>query len=234
MNKIHPAMKLNSVLLFILLLFLQNVHGQNTRFETGIDCGPGITALRGNDIIKYYNDPGIGFSGGIFFQNNFHKTLSFRTNLTFERKGTTTNIQLTDMEGNQLRNVRDHNNFDYLTMPFLLKAGFGGKIHWYAQAGPFIGFLLQAKSVSKAYEIGAHIMNQTSMYRRFDFGFLVGLGLTFPINEKLNASFEARNNLGLFNIDAKRIFNNGNIKTYSCNILFGVSYGFDTIKKMKQ
>ena len=227
-------MKLNSVLVFILLLFLQNVHGQNTRFETGIDCGPGITALWGNDIIRQYHDPSIGISGGIFFQDNFHKTLSFRTNLAFERKGSVTDAILTDLEGNRLGNVRVHSNFDYLTIPFLLKAGTGSKLHLYAQAGPFIGFLLQANSVSKGEEFETHTSNQTSIYKRFDFGFTIGLGLTVPVKKKLNLSFEVNNNLGLYNIGATKIINNGSIKTNSCYLHIGISYCFDTIKQMKK
>jgi hypothetical protein len=222
-------MKLNSVLVFILLLFLQNVHGQNTRFETGIECGPGIIALRGNDIIKQYQDLSIGFTGSIFFQYNFHKILSFRTNLAFERKGSVTDAILTDLEGNQLGNVRIHSNFDYLTIPFLLKAGFGGKIHWYAQAGPFIGFLVKATSVSIGEEIDTHTSNETSLYKRFDIGFTSGIGLSVPIKEKMSASFEIRNNHGLYNISAKSVVNNGTIKTNSFCFLFGIAYTFDAL-----
>ncbi|MFZ4464215.1 MAG: porin family protein [Bacteroidales bacterium] len=224
-------MKLNSVLVFILLLFLQTVNGQNTRFETGIECGPGIITLRGNDFIKQYQDPAIGFSGGIFFQNNFHKTLSFRTNLAFERKGSVTDAILTDQEGNQLGNVRIHSNFDYLTMPFLLKASTGSNLHYYAQAGPYIGFLLKSSSVSKGDEIETHTSNETSLYKRFDTGFSTGIGLSIPIHENIRLSFEVRNNLGLYNISAKSVVNNGTIKTNSFNFLFGMAYGFDTIKR---
>ncbi|OFY87283.1 MAG: hypothetical protein A3F72_17450 [Bacteroidetes bacterium RIFCSPLOWO2_12_FULL_35_15] len=53
------------------LLLAVIVFGQQNKIDIGIEGSPSLIFLRGNDIIKKYHKPAIGFSSGLFFQYNF-------------------------------------------------------------------------------------------------------------------------------------------------------------------
>ena len=52
------------------------------KFTVGLEGGPSLTSLRGNDILKEYSDPKIGFSGGFTIKYNLSKLFSIKTNIT--------------------------------------------------------------------------------------------------------------------------------------------------------
>ncbi|BBE20684.1 hypothetical protein AQPE_4878 [Aquipluma nitroreducens] len=218
--------KNRAIILILLLLTFCTTYGQTNKFEFGIEGGPSLISLRGNDIIDQYQNPTIGFSGGPFFQYNFKKIISLRTNLAFERKGSTAKTQAFDEYGNSLGNVRTNSNFDYLTLPILVRATFGKRILFFVNTGPYIGFLLKETSVSKGDKVPKKVMDFTSLQKRNDFGVSAGLGLLVPFKQNIAFSFELRNNLGVYNVDAGHVINGGQIKTNSTNFLFGFVYKF--------
>jgi hypothetical protein len=61
--------------------------------------------------------------------------------------------------------------------------------------------------------------NNTSSYNRLDVGISLGIGLQYPINEKLILSSEIRGNMGLANA-----LPNGDLKVNSVNLLLGIAY----------
>jgi hypothetical protein len=139
-------------MLFTGLLFLTFVNttlGQTNKFEIGIDGSPTLTFLRGNDFIENNHKSAIGFSGGLFFQFNFKKIISLRTNIAFERKGSAFTSQATDFNGNPLGKITSNTNFDYLTFPILVRATFGKKIQYFVNAGPYFGYLIKQTYVSE-------------------------------------------------------------------------------------
>ena len=52
----------------------------------------------------------------------------------------------------------------------------------------------------------------------------MGIGLAYNTKQNLALSFEVRNNLGLSNISAVEIVNNGTLETNTINFLFGLTY----------
>jgi hypothetical protein len=212
------------ILLLLTFLFPTTSRSQKNKSEIGIECGPGLTSLHGNDILENLNDPAIGFSSGIFFQYNISNSLSIRTNLSFERKGVVGKVPITDNNGNYLGVLTTHSNYNYLTIPVLLRTTFGNKIKFFLNAGPFFSYLLKQNTVSKGSNMPRTTTNNTNLFKRFDAGITGGGGIIIPLKNKLSFSGEIRNNLGLNNISTLPVYNNGSIKTYALNLLFSVIY----------
>jgi hypothetical protein len=213
--------------LFLGLLFLtvgEASFGQRNIFDIGIEGSPTLTFLRGNDFIDNNHKPTMGFTSGLFFQYNFKKIISLRTNTAFERKGSVLTFQATDILGNPIGEITTNTNFDYLTLPILVRATFGKKIQYFVNAGPYFGYLIKQTFISKGDNIPTTTDDNTSLYKRFDIGISTGFGLSVPIKTKFAFSFEVRNNLGLYNTSDVPVINDGTIKTNSTNFLLGFTY----------
>jgi hypothetical protein len=206
------------------------VFGQESKFDIGLEGGPSLTFLRGNDVIDTLHKPTIGFSGGLFFQYNFPKTFSLRTNIAFERKGSVAHVPeyYIVYNGNiiTMSKYTIDTKFEYLTIPILIKATIGKKIKYFADVGLYFGYLIKQTFVIT--ESTFQIVDYTSHDKRFDMGIIAGLGLGIPIKNKLIISYEIRNNLGLYNVSKVPLINNGKTKTNSTNLLIGLIYKFGT------
>ncbi|HOY40076.1 MAG TPA: porin family protein, partial [Bacteroidales bacterium] len=112
-------------------------------FDIGIEGSPSLIYLRG--LIDYNYEPSLGFSGGISFQYNFPKIISIRTNVSFERKGAIRRITYTDIMGETISELVEHSNFNYITLPILIKASLGKHVKYFITAGAFGGYLLNAE-----------------------------------------------------------------------------------------
>ena len=214
--------KLRTLTLIVVVFCSSLLFGQTNKINIGLEIGPSLRSLRGNDYLKN-NDISFGFSGGLTFQYNFTKLLSLRTNISFERKGLTKKIQATDELGKPIGEITIQSNFDYLTIPLLARFTFGKKIHFFVNAGPFMGYLLKQKEVVEAFE---DYTDNTDDFKRLDFGITTGLGMSIPIQDKLLLTVEIRNNLGMVNTSHISIANDGSIKTISTSLLFGIAYRF--------
>jgi hypothetical protein len=211
-------------LLFFVFFFLTisiKTYCQINKFDVGVEGSPSLIFLRGNPIIEMSNAT-IGFSGGLFLQYNLNKIISIRTNIGFERKGSLWEGNATDARGIQIGKTTNNMNYDYLTIPLLVRATIGNKYKFFMNAGPYFGYLLQAKSVFEMPNFygTSDIKGQNSV----DFGLSTGLGLLYPLKSKIVLSFELRNNLGLYNVSALPVINDGTIKTNSTNLIFGLAY----------
>jgi hypothetical protein len=213
-------------LFFALFLFTvaETMHGQTNTFDIGIEGSPSLIFLRGNPGTNNVQKPTIGFSSGIFAQFNFNRFLSLRTNIAYERKGTTYNFTIIDNNGEFFDKLTINSNFDYLTFPILLRGTFGKKVQFFVNAGPYFGRLMKQTSEGKGDVVSFTTRSYTSSYKRIDTGLSTGIGFSVPIKTKFAISFEVRNNLGLNNVSALPILNNGTIKTNSTNFLLGLTY----------
>ena len=221
------------ILLLLTVLTLTRILGQENKIILGVEGSPGLIFLYGNDILKTFYKPTLGFSSGLFCQYNFPQYYSIRTNIAYERKGSELNhiITYTDQNGVEIGSERivGHINFDYLTMPILFRMTIGKKIKYFFNAGPYVGYLISQISVwEKSMYVPAKTENNTENFKRFDTGVTTGLGLSISIIDKLMVSLEIRNSTGLLNVSDLPIGNNGSIKTNSTNLLIGLTYKLRT------
>ena len=209
-----------------LLLFIvsETTYGQTTKYNIGIEGGPSLCFLRGNELIDGQQEYLMGFSGGLVFQYNLEKIISFRTNIAFERKSSVLKSELRDEVATLIREISTNTNFNYMTLPLLVRASFGGKTQFFVNAGPYFGYLIKQTSERKLGDISSRAEDTTTLYRRLDTGISTGLGISVPIKTKFLFSMELRNNLGLYNVSSVPVFNQGSVKTNSTSFLLGFSY----------
>jgi len=219
-------MKTIHILLIFIFIFGINITSpaQTSKFNVGVEGGPSLIFLRGvNEFNQGYHG-GIGFSGGLFLQYNFSKRFSLRTNVAFDRKGAGMTLQLTDVIGNPISKLNARSNFDYLTLPVLLRATFGRRTQFFLNAGPFVGYLISRNFVIKDDNWQYSPINSASLYKRFDTGISGGFGVLIPVGSKFAISIEGRNNFGLFTISQPGGSIGGPVQTNSSNLLIGFTY----------
>ena len=199
---------------------------ERNKFDIGFEGSPSLIFLTGSGVNKDYNKSTIGFAGGFFFQYNFPKTFSIRTNISFERKGeiTTGKISLYDFLGNNIGSATwyDRDNYGYLSMPLLFRVTFGKKINYFINGGPFFSYLISRTSTLKYSSTYPKSTNKDyPLDRRFDAGASLGFGISISIKKQFLISCEIRNNSGLYNICDVPSYT---IKSNSTNLLISFAY----------
>jgi hypothetical protein len=221
------------IYLFLTFGLTASVLGQQSKFDIGLEGSPSLIFLHGSGITKQYEQPALGFSGGLSFQYNLPKIFSIRTGIAFERKGAEFNytIPFTDQYGKPIDYIKniEHLHFDYLTAPFLLRASVGRKIKYFFNTGFFIGYLIKQTTITEATQyFPSSTTDYTSYRKRFDLGVCAGLGLSIPIANQFSISFEIRDNLGLKNVGKPPVITEKTIKTNSTNFLVGLAFKFSS------
>jgi len=207
--------KQSSLIVIVFLLSVKIAFTQTNRTDLGFEGGLGVIYLRGSDAVVKYQQPAIGFCGGLFFQFNFKRIFSIRTCILSEKKGSATDLILTDSYGRTVQDLKLKTNLYYVTLPVLIRATFGKKSKFFLNGGPYIGYLIwQPSEVS----LGVTLSN-TAPLKKFDMGITTGLGFSIPIKSKSAFSIEIRHNLGLYNINPVLSSNNETIKTNSANLI---------------
>ncbi|MES2377350.1 MAG: porin family protein [Bacteroidota bacterium] len=84
-------------------------------------------------------------------------------------------------------------SINYITIPIAATVHFGSENNWYANVGPYVGFLLSAKENYANTDL-------KSSFNSTDIGAAGGLGIQFPLNNKLKIFFEYEGQLGFSNI----------------------------------
>lgn len=217
-------MKKQSIVLAACLALFTGAASAQGKLEAGIQAGPGMTVLWGNEVIKGSHDVALSLPAGLFVQYNFSERFALRVDPGFERKGSLIKTKLMDPQGNISESVT-RVGFDYLVLPVLVRATFGQKQKFFVNAGPYVAFLLDYNHSSKRnVNLPPPALGDISYYKQTDFGVSLGVGTLIPLTEKLGLSVEVRNNLGLQNISNKPVVNDGTINTYSANLLVGAAY----------
>lgn len=205
-------MKKSKLLLVIGILLTSIIFAQN-EIRIGVNTGANLTKFRGNTLIEN-SDIKIGFLAGISFEYYLKENISLKINLNFERKSLSQKGGYFDENGFFTEMEADI-HYDYLTLPVLLKHEFGNSNKFFVNGGPYFGLLLNAKIKGE----GSQSDDLTSFYKKVDFGFSIGIGTKFHLDEKNDLSIEIRENYGLINISDVPVIDDGSIKTNSLNLI---------------
>lgn len=201
----------------LLLVFAGNFsHAQKNRFDVGIEGGPNLSFfIQKGAAYSGNRTPTIFASTGITFQYNCKQVFSFRTGLSYQQKGY--QIPVYGQE-----NAKSTSRFDYLTLPFLVRATFGKKVHFFLNMGPYIGVLF-GKTDRLIMDDYSPIGNEKKDYKPWDFGLAGGLGMAVPIKKHWLISLEARNYFGIVDIHNYPGVN-GYVLTNTTDLNLGVAY----------
>jgi hypothetical protein len=118
-------------------------------------------------------------------------------------------------------------NLNYLTLPVLGKASFGKKVKFFIDGGPYLSVLMEANDRYLEPGTNPTIVNlyKHGDLKPFNSGIQAGVGITIPIKQQFELSFEDRNSVGLFNLNHQTQMP-VDIKTFSSSFLFGLNYKF--------
>src|ERR1044071_2552173 len=88
-----------------LLITVSGTYGQANKFEIGIEGGPNVTFRRSSAAANKNGTKASGLSGAFFFQFNFKKIISVRTNIACCQERHVFTTAVTDIYGNTLGEV---------------------------------------------------------------------------------------------------------------------------------
>ncbi|MDF3029036.1 MAG: hypothetical protein K0S23_3343 [Fluviicola sp.] len=214
------------ILSFISIGSMTSLRAQNSMFDLGLEGGPNLsTVLINSTLFNFDPEPAIFGSGGFIFQYNCKNFLSFKTGVSYQRKGfQLKDILFTDANGNQIGTGEISSRLDYLTFPILVKASFGKKVQFFVNAGPYAGFLLAKTdrttlNTSESEQVFKdHSLNGLN---RWDFGIAGGIGIAIPIRTYWVISAEVRNYSGILDIATS---SNTQWRTNTTDLRIGVAY----------
>ncbi len=208
---------------------------QNKIMTVGLEAGGNLSNQYGNSILNEVSKAKFGASGGVALQFNFSDKLALRTGAMFERKGSRDDYEINIPNGGQTitDRVQIAYNFDYVTIPLLFRVTFGKTVKVFANAGPYLGILINQETITEA---GLLIKNNRVDNARFfestDFGMTGGLGAGLPIGKNSMLSLEVRHSQGLANISVLPVFGGGLIANTSTSALLGLSFNFIQRKRL--
>ncbi|MCX6265959.1 MAG: porin family protein [Bacteroidetes bacterium] len=166
-------------------------------WSAGLEGGPGLSLIYGSESVYSHSAPVLSGAAGIFGEYGFAPAFSAKLALHYERISTLVdNHSALLLSGGKLRY-----NLDCLSLPVLVKWSSGGRIRFFANAGPCVSLLLQ-ESLWYLPENGSKekVANETGAYHPVNLAITAGIGMAVPIGKKLLVSLELRDNYGLLNI----------------------------------
>lgn len=179
-----------------------------TEFGANIGYNAARVALSGSGQSTNYTS---GFNFGISAEHYFSDRWGIKGKLIYDQKGWG-NGYLDFNDGTSINGVDFHLN--YLTIPIMADWHFGRTQNWYLNFGPYMGFLLNATESSNS---GTDIK---SAFNTTDVGLAFGIGVKFPIADKVKLFIEADGQSGFTNI-----FKDSGGQTIQ-NIRSGINIGF--------
>lgn len=185
------------VLFVFLLPFLLQGQTRNNSFGAHFISNYTTFKSPGNgNVFEYVNS----YGAGVNFTHLIGKGFYISTELNYERKGSGYDIQFTDENGNPIDGNDDVAvHLDYMSLPILMKYKFGDKLKFNLHDGLGFHYLVNVKSDFE-YEldgISFSFYGDIKDYHRFDQSLIGGLGVEYPLNEKIGIYINSRFNYGL-------------------------------------
>lgn len=206
------------------MVLVSNVNFAQNKIRFGVQGGMTYSSLRGNASAENLNS-GIDFLFGISLEYQIKERLSLIANVSYDRKSVNDKSYIEIIENPEdpgfYGKVKIIANYQYLSIPVLLKYDFGDNHSFFINGGPFLGYLLKSQ-LSNDYDNSS--TDTTDDNKKMDFGLTFGIGKTFKLNNNQEITVEIRDNLGLSNTSNIDVVDNGSIKTNSLNLICGWSF----------
>ena len=215
----------------ILIISIQSI-GFCQKFTLGVEGGPNISSLRGENTNEDLLDPKIFYSVGIYSDYLAYNNFSLKLGAYYQIKGAKSDILFTDNTGTEIGTFELREVFKYISVPLLVKYQFGKKILFYINGGPTISFLMkQNMEFDSPKQFPLDNIDRTEYYKSTDFALSFGVGSYVPLTNKFNISIDLRNDLGLTDVSDNSNVTGYKLKNNSLNMMIGVNYKL--IKKTK-
>lgn len=218
-----------------------------SRWKMGFEGGPALVTLFGNPISEKAEKGTIGGNAGFYFSYKFqpvvhpdsttkgtvHTSLQF--GVYYDRRGAFNTPSSLESAGFLPGKKSHYTNFDYLTIPILahFMVGRGNRVKVYQTIGPYFSILLNEETRVEDVDNGITFKNETANYYPIDIGIALSFGLEIPITQQIFINAEARQYLGLFNINKKAFPSHGYLQHSVTQFMVGVSFRLPTNKAPK-
>lgn len=163
------------------LILAGPARGQHVRF--GLKAGVSLAQLTSLSVSGTRNL--VGATAGLMADAALSEKLSLHPELLYSQKG-----QRFEGSGPGGFSSSDTFRFHYLDLPVLLRLRFGG---FFAEAGPQAGYLLSARNTHTQSDNATppltYSKNTTDATRRFDVGYVLGVGYQLRERWELGARY---------------------------------------------
>lgn len=141
---------------------------------------------------------------------------SIKVKAIYDQKGWADGY-LIDNQGETINNMNFQLN--YITVPVLATWHFGRTRNWYLNFGPYVGFLLSANETATNTDV-------KSAFNSTDAGIALGIGVKFPITNKLTLFIEDDGQAGVLNI-FKNSPNGVEVQNVRSGLNVGINFPLD-------
>ena len=213
--------------LLLILLCLPTIGlGQEKSFELGLLFGGSFNSLNG-DLV--FTENTLQPNGGFLAQYNFNNRFAIKSKLLYHIKGGRRTLAAPFV------GEYDHRlDFHYVTLPLLAQWNFSkNKWRFFCNTGVYLGYLMKVGSVFDGevteIENWSRFEKPLENFNKLDFGLMLGYGVSFQINERIQIFVESSFDHGLTNTSA--IESKGTILTQAMAGAVGLTYNFPIKKK---
>ena len=206
-----------------LVAFINNGVLAQSKMRFGFNGGLTYSSFRGNKAAEEL-DPAFDFLVGVSFEYQLKDKFSLLANLSYDRKtaaGTPSGF-IPSPEDPATGNINAEANYQYITLPIVLKYKIGAKQSFYTEGGLFVGYLLKSQTHEDYYNTTD---DTTNLNEKLDAGLVLGFGKNFKFKNNQEIIVELRENLGLLNTSKVNVSGGNSVKTNSLNLILGYSFG---------
>ncbi len=128
----------------------------------------GATVISGN----LNAETRVGLNAGLGAEYYFSESWGIKAKILYDQKGWANGYYSTGTS-----TITTNYNFDYITVPVLANWHFGHTKNWYLNFGPYVSFLMSAKTAVNSNHV-------KSFFNSTDAGLDLGIGVKIPIADK--------------------------------------------------
>lgn len=164
-------------------------------FELGVNTGLnlGYVSISGTGLTS---NPVLGFNFGVSGDYYFSDSWSIKAKAIYDQKGWGNGYLEETINGTTTTYNGLNYKLNYVTVPVMANWHFGRTRNWYLNFGAFAGFLMSA-STSGDPNQNTDVKNY---FNSTDFGLALGIGVNFPLSDKVKLFIEDDGQGGITNI----------------------------------
>jgi hypothetical protein len=189
----------------ILVLGLSPIAFSQTKGTTefGVNLGYNAATVTTSNLNADYRS---GFNAGLAAEHYFSDSWSFKAKVLYDQKGWANGF---------IGTTRTAFSLDYITVPLLANWHFGRTKNWYLNFGPYISFLLSAKTDVNGQDV-------KSVFNDTDGGLDIGIGVKFPVSTNTHFFIEVNGQGGV--VDVAKNNSGSTIKNSVSAINIGLNF----------
>ncbi len=163
------------------------------KFSVGISSGITTFTQKAEEEDRYYGDPfyKTRFTVRGNFMFHIKENFGLRIEIAYQQQG------YDRKHKSYYGQAINQHKFDYLSFPLLAEISFGKRTKVKAHVGASIDYLLNHIWVWQIDQDDIRPIDKTDEYERVNYSALAGLGVGFPLTERLSLEIESRCSIGL-------------------------------------